>query len=237
MLSIGITTAPRGTVYIGQSLASYFDEWSITPFVFAEPKSPAYINRSRVIEIRPKDDTPRFGCIGNWLRAIEHLYGSTNTPFIMTCEDDIDWSKGSGDKVRKLITVLLTNPLDELPLEKIGFISPYCSKTNAPKERGWRPPKFLKSGWCGALCMIFPRDSIKKLLSCKERFLELTIDPKFPDKGQVHLDFAIGRFFYEQQFTIITHSPTLITHLGEVSTFEKHNDPSFSLTTRLPNLG
>ncbi len=216
MFSVGITTAPRGIAYIGQSLSSYFDAWgdtAPTPHVFTEPDSPKYLNRSKVFE-HHNDKT--YGCVLNWWKMANWLMDETETPYIMTCEDDILWGVGVKERVSKLLDVLLKG-YKPLPLEKIGFISPYCAKYNAPKEKGWRPARYLKSGWCGCLCMIFPRMSLAKVLRDKDRFLEYTT---LPQKGLVHLDYAIGQILaFDEGMTIVTHSPTLITHLGECSTF------------------
>jgi hypothetical protein len=221
MFTIGITTAPRGIVYIGQSLASYFDTWganSPTPHVFTEPDSPKYLNRDRVIE---HHNISTLGCVQNWWQMATFLYEETDTPYVMTCEDDILWSVGAKERIESLLTTLVKG-YKLLPLEKIGFISPYCAKYNAPKLKGWRPAAYLKSGWCGCLCMIFPRASLGKLLKDKQRFIEYA---SVPERGPIHLDYAIGQILaFDEKMTIVTHAPTLITHLGECSTFPKHNE-------------
>jgi hypothetical protein len=172
MFSIGITTAPRDTSYMGLSLQSYYDEWDVNPHVFTEPNSPKYLGRSLVFE-HLNDRT--YGCVENWWKMANWLYDETDTPYIMTCEDDIEWSKGSGERTRKLMEILL-NGYKALSLEKIGFISPYCAMYNAPKDKGWRPARYLKSGWCGCLCMIFPRASLAKVLKDKDRFIKYATD-------------------------------------------------------------
>lgn len=221
MFATGMTTAPRGIVYIGQSLSSYFDTWgdtAPTPHVFVEPDSPKYINRDKVIE-HHNDRT--YGVVANWWKMANWMYDEYDTPYIMTCEDDILWGVGAKERVENLMRILLKGYLP-LPLEKVGFISPYCAEYNAPKEKGWRPARYMKSGWCGCLCMIFPRASLGKVLKDKDRFFELTIDPR--KKEPMHLDYAIGQILaFEEGLTVITHSPTLITHLGECSTFKSVN--------------
>lgn len=238
MLSVGIITAPRGMTYLGQSLSSYFDEWDIKPHVFEEPGTSKFIG-----EVTRHVNDKTFGCVGNWLHAarslVKGLDGIACSDWIMICEDDIAWSRGSGAQVRKLLEVLEEGLIEkELPLSRVGFISPYCSLVNAPKERGWRTPRYIKSGWCGALSLIFRRDVLLGLLAHEDKFLSYTIPERHPEKGHVNLDYAIGRYVYEQKLTMITHSPTLVTHLGECSTFGGATTGGTAAyrENRLPNL-
>jgi len=202
-------------MYTGLTLQSYFDEFDITPFVFEEPNTPKYNLRSRCNTFTNKD---RLGCVNNWLHCVEELLIETDTPFIMTMEDDVQWLPGVGQKIKTVLQLLLDG---KLSIDKIGFISPYCSERNKPTNLGWREPRYLKSGWCGALNLIFPRKSLEKIIYDRDRFLLYAVDEQKPEKGFIHLDYPIGRVAMEERLMILTHSPTLVQHLGEVSTFGK----------------
>lgn len=251
MIDVGIITAPRKVCYLGESLDSYFDQWLIKPHVFHEPNSPNYVNKSRVV-IHQNEET--LGCVRNWMHAARWMLDNTTNRFIMMCEDDIMWTPGAKQNIETLLKVLtgeLINPMVQklLQVNSIGFISPYCSTMNAPvskrREVGWRPARYRSAGWCGALCMIFPRLSLQKLIGDEERFIKAaTWTPdslrrinKFT--GPVFLDYAIGYIMVHcEKLQLVTHVPTLIQHLGEVSTFDVNNlSHNVGHKSRQPYLG
>jgi hypothetical protein len=79
-------------------------------------------------------------------------------------------------------------------------------------------------GWCGSLATVFPRASLAKLVSDEERFLHYT-QSQHRIPGYIHLDYAIGQIIHKvEQMIILTHAPSLIQHIGEISTFEKNNN-------------
>jgi hypothetical protein len=240
MLEIGIISAPRPVYYLGNSLDSYFHQWTIKPHVFHEPNCPGYLNKSKVY-VHENETTK--GCVYNWLDSATWMLENTSQPFIMMCEDDILWIDGARKSIDTLLKVLTgqipnTMVLDKLPLSKIGFISPYCSDPNAPaktrgkRDTGWRPARYRSAGWCGALSLIFPRASLEKLVRNRERFIEYaTWTPdslrrvnKFT--GPVFLDYSIGKImFHDEALKLITHYPSHVQHLGIVSTFASNNRP------------
>jgi hypothetical protein len=221
MLITGMLTAPREVVYAGQTMTSYLDEFpDVVTHLFEEPNSPKFYGRSRCITHLTSKE--KRGIVENWWHTASYLFSSTSEPFIMTMEDDIEWTTGSGEKTMKLLNSLYEG-FHGLPPSKIGFISPYCSKMNAPSDKGWREAKYGRPGWCGALSLIFPQHALKRILSDKDRFLRYTIDERFPERGFVHLDYAIGRVLKEEGLMLLTHSPTLVLHLGERSTDPKNN--------------
>lgn len=232
-------------MYIGESLDSYFHYWKRQPYVFCEPGTGAYQNRSKVLE-RHNEDT--LGCVLNWLNAANYLLDKTDDPFIMLCEDDILWLDGAKDKIETLLKILsgkIENRLVQtiLPLSSIGFVSGYCSQVNTPKGKGWQEASYRLSGWCGALNLVFPRQSLEYIVEDRERFLEAAKSNAVArvtriHTGPVHLDYAIGKILRDGGKKLLVHSPTLIQHLGDVSTFASNNKPVNRLNPhRLPDLG
>lgn len=249
MIDVGIITAPREVCYLGNSLDSYFSQWLVKPHVFQEPDCPNYLNKSRVIVHQNKE---KLGCVMNWITSAEWMLQNTTSKFVMMCEDDILWMDGARTQIENILRVLtgeLVNPIvqQNLPLSDIGFISGYCSIPNAPnkKEKGWRQARYRSAGWCGALCLVFPRRSLQRLLSDKDRFIKhATWTPDSLRRvktytGPVFLDYAIGHvMFHCEGLKLITHAPTLIQHLGVISTFESNNKPKNLIhTARQPHLG
>lgn len=220
LLSVGIIAAPRSVMYLSQSLESYFHEWQISPCVFAEPGTPSFMYECRVTRY---DNTQRLGGVRNWLRAAKYLIANSDSPFIMICEDDILWTEGAADKIVGLLNFfvgkvdLLVKPPE---LSTVGLISPYCAKINEPEDRGWRHPRIRSTGFCGALCTIYPRRSLEDILQASDYLLEQAIGKT----GEVYLlDYAIGRTVQHLNKVFYTHKPTLVQHLGEVSTFPQNN--------------
>jgi hypothetical protein len=249
MIDVGIISAPRKVTYIGLSLDSYFSQWLTKPHVFQEPDCPNYLNKSRVVVHENKET---LGCVLNWIQAAEWMLANTTSKFVMMCEDDILWLEGARNKIELVCRVLtgeLVNPIvqQNLPLSDIGFISGYCAAPNAPskKEKGWRQARYRSAGWCGALCLVFPRRSLERLLADKDRFIHFaTWTPdslrrvnKFT--GPVFLDYAIGHImFHCEKMKLMVHAPTLIQHMGMISTFESNNKPASLIhTSRQPYLG
>lgn len=185
-------TCKRPMPYIGQTLESYFDLYDEQPIVFEQPGTEPYLNRTRVI----RQETNADGLISNWVAMVQWLEKHTFDDTYMLCEDDIVF--------RQRIT---------LPSGSYGYLSPYCSLVNAPKgETGWVKPD-MRSGQCGALCIVLSRRSLEDIVCQLHRFLALT--------SGLHLDTAIGRFFESQ--TNLVHVPTMVLHIGDVSTRETNN--------------
>jgi hypothetical protein len=223
MIDVGIISAPRP--YLANSLDSFFDEWpEVTPHVCAEPGVTGFRNINRVT-VHLNERT--LGCVRNWVNATTWLYENTDSPFVMVCEDDIQWTSGSGANVRNLLKVLTGEiwvPViqEKMPLSSIGFISPYCAKLNRPHKIGWEEGKYGKCGLLGALSIIMPRSSLHHVYMNRDELLRIS--------NGVCLDYAIGELFIGR--INLTHRPTLIFHIGEESTFpsnntiQNRNDPS-----------
>lgn len=209
MLSINIITAPRNPCYLSLSLDSYFRHWDIKPNIIAEPRV-KYFRYRRYCNVLAHDE--HLGIVHNWLKAAE-IGLLSNEPFIMICEDDIEWRDQSSYKIRSLL-------LDELNDTVFGFISPYCSTRNSREyvRDDWHEAR-LNNPWCGALCTIFRRSSLELLLKYRTEFIKLT---EYEGR-HINLDTALGEFYKRRDFPILTHTPTLILHLGEVSTNENVN--------------
>lgn len=220
MLETAIITAPREHNYLSTMLDSYFQTWEHKPHVFHEPNVSDYFNQSKVIE---HHNEQTLGCVGNWWNAAQYMLANTESPFVMMCEDDIEFSEPSRTKILNLLKVLTGEIHNEavqrnLPIEKIGFISPYCAKLCANGEL-WHKPSLKKHGWCGALCLIFPRRTLRLLVdNCEEVF-------NVKSKGGL-LDYAIGETCVKHlELVILTHKPTLVLHIGEESTYPSNNKP------------
>jgi hypothetical protein len=227
MLQVGIISAPRSVYYLGQSLDSFFASWSnLTPHVFKEPGCPAHFNQNRIVEYFNRET---LGCVMNWLNAAAWMYENTWDDYIMMCEDDIQWQP---DAAMTIAPQLLSWPSDA------GYLSPYCALPNTPHTLGWSLSKTKGLGQLGALCTIFHRSTLKRLLDHSEMFLYYAA-AHHKDGKPCCLDYPIGRVVEKHLgLKVYTHTPTLITHLGEVSTFDwsQHLTPQM-IRARTPSSG
>lgn len=225
VLDTGIITAPRPISYIGTSLDSFFRTWGEdrTPHVFRDGSPEKYFNQTKVIE---HQNPETLGCVMNWFNAATWMVDNTSKPFVMMLEDDILWDEHARVLIENLLRVISGELAAPCP-KNIGFISPYCSRLNAPANRGWQPAKVEpKHGWMGALCLIFPRSVLRTLIKDKEYFIkQATHNTRYNARRPMHLDFAIGRTLQKNGYMLLTHNPTLILHMGDVSTHESNNNP------------
>lgn len=215
MLSVGIITSPRNPMYLGDSLESYVRECPIKPHVFAEPFTPSFLNESRVFR---HDNSTQLGCVKNWLNAAKGLIAETDSDFIMICEDDILWREGAYTSLKNLLKCLTGEIPVAWPLPSdVGMISLYRAEPYAVKEQGWQPIKMRACGWLGTLCTVWYRPMLEALLREEQFFMEVS-------QG-IHLDHAVGATVMKLNKMIIAHSPTLIEHIGDISTNPRNNVP------------
>lgn len=214
MLDIAVITAPRAKNYLPSTLASIKDSWDIDPWVCGEIGTKIPENVSEFI-LNPG---PR-GIFYNWFFAAENLLEVSDEPYIMICEDDIQFTTSASYHIRR---VLQMRRVAGLKKERIGCYSPYCSQTNEPKmpfenHFDWVIPYIPRHYWAGNLCMIFPREFLAKMVDAKDQ-IESFAKEQSPTGGPDHVDYAIGKYIIDvAKSEIITHSPSLIKHIGEVS--------------------
>lgn len=209
MLSVGIFASPREPFYLNASLDSYFTQWDLEPIVVCEPDTPSFTNRCKRI-----DNKRRLGGVLNWLKTLSILYEASDEPWLMICEDDIFWRREAAVKVRHLLRQGFAIT-ENGPVKDYDLISPYCALKNsyvAGKRNRW----FISRGnLYGALCLILRRKAAEKILSNQAQFLSFAN----VESRLIHLDYAIGKMIRP----ILSHNPTLILHLGDVSTNADNN--------------
>lgn len=254
LISWGMITAPRAVSTIGQSLDSFFETFRHpTPevHIFKEPGCNNYLNQNRVTE-HVNEST--LGCVHNWLTSATWMLHNTQSAFVCMLEDDIIWNEDSSDKVTRCLKTLSGEIRNEIVyryqlVDKIGFISPYCSKQNGSpiSERGWRKPllerrsstdgKNKRFGWCGCLALIMPRKSLALLLAEQEYLIKRATENTRKQSYARDLDFAIGETFHKLDLIMLAHMPTLVQHIGDVSTHASNNVPGVEdYKSRHPNL-
>lgn len=221
-MQVGFISAPRKINYLSDTLSSYFREFKEKPTVYEEPGWGNYENHDKVIRhINPE----RLGLVANWANAACFMR-LVPDDFYMLCEDDIQFSRGCGHKIREYLKILNPN----IPIA----VSPYCSVINQPETTGWSKPR-KQCNWCGALCTIMNRKAIELvqqsfiLMQSMAPYHSHALGEEIDVTEQpTHLDHAIGETFNN----FFVHNPTLIFHTGLVSASGKEQ-PSY-VRSRMP---
>lgn len=205
MIAVGIITAPRGKPTLAQSFHSYEAAgFQYLTHVFAEPGSQ---DVPMTANVRVHRNAQRKGNFRNWVWALGQLL-MVNEPWIMICEDDIQWASGAAS--------MLVNDLTHwVHWDNVGAISLYLpihmSKVleqtyGAPLARGWYKLNLGRKTW-GAQCMVFHRSWAEALLQ-DTALLEFLADPKW-DKNVDHL---VAQTLERRGRSIMYRVPCLVDH-------------------------
>lgn len=190
--SVAIRTSPREVDYL-QGTVSQFNDHSL--HIYAEPgsKNPEWHNATW------NENSKKLGIVDNFINALTH---APRRPWVMVCEDDIE--------------IINWLPIYQAMLyyrgmEDLAFLSPYCAFPHGNRYAfGWKIIQpTVTTGWCGALCCIFPEHVIDKFIA-KLKALQI--------KG-TQLDVGLGMVADQLNLAVVAHVPTLIHHTGVKSSF------------------
>ena len=194
-LAIGMLTAPRPVATLERSLVELRRAgFRQDVHVFAEPGTNArtgddvFVHRNRA----------KLGAWRNWCQAARYMLGSTNAPYILMCEDDIQLSICAAAS--------LQHAMQSLPASNWGFASLYSPRHNLKQhlgQSGWLSVK--ARGLWGALAWCFTRKSLQSVLG--SRIANRHIGDRDTDLvvSQAMLSLGLHTFF---------HSPSLGAHTG-----------------------
>lgn len=128
MLAIAITTAPRPRETFTGCLASMraagFEQ---TIHVHADG---VQVDAPGCNVIR---NEPALGGLKNWCAALEQLVLDTTAPWVMVCEDDVEWAPRARAKLEHDINMLAGKP--------VGYLSLYIARKVSKEmesRKGWR---------------------------------------------------------------------------------------------------
>lgn len=203
MITIGITTAPRSTNYLHRTLDCLK---GYDYQVFAEPGS-----EKSEGEIRHEF---KRGLLRNWDYALNWLIDNSETDHIAIFQDDI-------------IIKNFKRAITELPYD-IGFASLYTpvNHKNVCKVDGWNRGK-IGWGMTGACALIFTKASANMLVN----------NPKYIDhfanygKDQ-QIDAIVGQCMLEMKMDCYWYNPSLVEHIGKVSTTGHIHDERISAAVK-----
>lgn len=208
MLSIAIRTAPREVSYLGQTVQSLRSAFPGTNLHLF-----AEPDSPIVPDVVVHQNDRCLGIYANFIKALSFLVENTEGPRYMVCEDDIallpDFSAAIANEVGN------------------GLLNPYCAKPRGKDNFiGWYHPADVSL--YGMLCLIFHKSTVHNLLSVYRTECA-------PDKGA---DACLGFLTNKAGCKVWQHTPTLVDHLGEISTIVDIDTlPPRLLSNRKPYYG
>lgn len=202
-LAIGIITAPRKPPTLENTISSLKKAgFSQTIHVFAEPETNTINEHFQKIKLHK--NSHKLGLYPNWLNAAKWLLDNTSAPYILICEDDVEFCLSAAAALSYGFSTL----------KNIGLISLYTSVRNVELAGiqitpGWVPLNLGKLSW-GALSYGLPRSVLKEIVK-----KENNPDPESTD---AHVSEHIRQMNLKCWF----HLPSLAKHTGNTNSTVNH---------------
>lgn len=247
--AVGVTTSPRATSYLNETLASLINAGWTDISIFAEPES----NLSGLAESLHVVQRPqRLGAWLNWKAALRQLLDDhLQADKIMVVQDDTVFCRN----VRSYLDASLW------PADDVGIVSVYTPRLYAqwatvvdgdgnvierhgnlrrakqiagnarrrgysvkyePRETGYA--KVQTDSLWGACALIFPRHAAEKLLDLRmaKRWRGAGARNKEKPWEWANIDTGVGAFINKLNLSTWFHIPSLSQHVGEHSTLKGH---------------
>jgi hypothetical protein len=206
-IAAAVTTAPRRVSYLAQTLRSLERGGFSQPIVAAdapdptiEPAYPALDGGFAALRIERAER--RLGAFRNWRRALRALLTSRpEADAFAVFQDDV--------RVSRHLHEWLEEHLWPDAHRRLGVVSLYTAEPHVRVTDGWHKLSLASpsSRAFGALAYVFPY-SVAALLLAEEAW----------GRGDIPIDAAVGEFCRRNHRGYWLHSPSLVQHLGEVST-------------------
>lgn len=201
--AVGMTTAPRKSATLHQSLKSLIAAGWHEPRLFVEPDTKIEETFSR-LPISHRDDA--LGAFSNWYLGLSELYlRHPNADAYLICQDDVNFAAG----LRSYLESVLW------PAQTIGVVSLYCpSHEHTPGPAGFQA---IEPGWdaWGALAYVFTNPGLRYFLSDLE---VLNHRHHGPAQGNRNIDSVVGAWCQRTRQPYFIHRPSLVQHTGRTST-------------------
>lgn len=204
MIPTAVTTAPRRHDYLPDTLASLAESGFPKPIIFAERGAPVPDD----CDVRVSDASP--GSWPNFRRALAGLVAeSPHAVAYAVFQDDIAVTPNCAAWVESRLW----------PSEKCGVLSLYTAETTGRGKAGWFqiPRELLPRRAFGACAIIMPCEAAKMLGR----------DRKLGAGTMTLTDQWLGKFCKEHGLQWWQHQPSLIRHLGEVSSIKRPCRPGY----------
>jgi len=207
---VGVTTSPRRIATLEKCLDSILAAGWTDPLLFVDGD----------VDVSPKFahlETCRrstaSGAFPNYVLSMSELY--LRDPFAdayMIVQDDAMFLPSTA--VREYVDQVLWPTQDAT--EGPAIASLYCSTRYKQSTSGWH--QFPESWVWGAVAFVFSRDAIVELLQTPELWRHRA---KPGDEGLAQIDVVIGSIAQEKKMPVFHPSPSLVQHIGTISTIWK----------------
>ena len=198
--AVGITTAPRDQETLTACLESVADAGWDHPRLFVDGQ---VSERSIPGDLPVTHRDPQIGAWPSWyLSLAELVMRHPGADVYMIIQDDVVFYRHSG--LRDYLENLLW------PDPKLGIVSLYCSRAYSEKEPGWK--RLEEPLVWGAQALLFSPESALDFLSNP-----YVIRHRLTENGLTGIDSLIGRWAEANDVPIYVPNPSLVQHIGHVS--------------------
>lgn len=205
--SVGVTTSPRRIPTVQPCVQSVMEAGWTDPVLFVDgevevPSMLAELNRCR--------RKPALGAFPNYVLSLSELYmRDPHADAYLLIQDDALFVPSDATKTY-LERVLW-------PCDGPCIASLYCSKKYNQDTAGWH---LFPENWVwGAVAFAFSNAAVKQILTSPTLLAHRAQDGR---DGLSKIDVAIGQIAKEQNIPLIFPSPSLVQHIGTVSTIWDH---------------
>ncbi|MCO8122330.1 hypothetical protein NHH03_11315 [Stieleria sp. TO1_6] len=203
---VGMTTAPRRMSTLQQSLESVIGGGWESPTLFVD--GPVNLPDSAA-PLQSCVRNPAVGAFPNYILSLSEMFmRDPNADAYLLVQDD---------------AMLLSSPATRAYLESVLWpidgpciASLYCSAQYTQAAPGWY--RFQGNWIWGAVAFVFSPEALKQVLNSRQ-VLEHRQQPD--DQGLSLIDVVIGRIAQECEIPIYYPSPSLVQHIGTISTIWK----------------
>lgn len=201
--SVGVTTAPRQSPTLERCLASLSHAGWQTPRVFVDgeltvPTAWSHLPRT--------NREPQIGAWPNYYLALaELLMRDPAADAYLVVQDDALFC--SDPCTREYLEQVFW------PGESAGIASLFCSRADTQPVAGWYQYPGAWS-WC-ALAFVFSRAAAQRFLADLDVVRHRESRRK---NGLAHISWCIGQWAVRSQVPVYFPTPSLVQHIGEVST-------------------
>jgi hypothetical protein len=200
---VGVTTAPRGLATLDWSLDSLARAGWESVHIF-EDTPVALSERAARMPVTTRGT--RVGAWPNYYLSMAELllHAPEADAFLLAQDDALFFSQ---DDLRSYLERILW------PGQSSALVSLYCSAAYTRPEAGWHRHE---GQWVwGALAFVFPRELAKRFLTDP-----IVMEHRWSgaDQGLTRIDVAIGSWAERHSIPIYYPSPSLVQHIGDVST-------------------
>ncbi|QDT02803.1 hypothetical protein K227x_11810 [Rubripirellula lacrimiformis] len=209
--TVGMTTAPRRQPTLTRCIQSITASGWQAPMLFVDGEVELTMDEQSQVRIqRPRP----IGAWPAWCETLRTMLSDApdadadaDADAVMIVQDDVLFPAVSS--IREYVEMVLW------PQDSAGIVSLYTSTEDMQSTNHWRPHPGL---WqYGALAMIFPTVVARQLLNAADRGELNVVD------GNAGIDTRIGYWAIQNDIPIWHPSPSLVQHIGQVSSVWNHS--------------